>query len=160
MIFSEITRSDDLIKILRALYPKYSVHVIARDEVEFLEPQEKQIIILNLNTRKQEGSHWTCLVCKDNNEYVYFDSYGIADPPPEVLEYLKHCKNSGLVKKIVANSRKIQPLKGLGANACAWYCLKFMYYYINEEMPLLQAIMSVSVKNTLAYGRKLTRKYL
>lgn len=44
--------------------------------------------IINLENSYQTGSHWTCYFKRDNTKF-YFDSFGNARPPKELVEYLK-----------------------------------------------------------------------
>jgi len=75
------------------------------------------------NGEPNDGSHYTCFLynkypkkdCRD--EYVYFDSYGVA-PPDEVLEFCG-------VKEMPHSIIDIQSLMN---NACGWYCLSFLYW--------------------------------
>lgn len=43
--------------------------------------------IINLDTFDGNGTHWVCYYKKDNIKY-YFDSYGNANPPVELIKYL------------------------------------------------------------------------
>jgi hypothetical protein len=43
--------------------------------------------IINLENYDQDGSHWTAYY-KDNSKKYYFDSYGWARPPKELIKYL------------------------------------------------------------------------
>jgi hypothetical protein len=42
--------------------------------------------IINLENSNEEGSHWTAY--KNNDKKYYFDSYGNAPPPKELVKYL------------------------------------------------------------------------
>ncbi|VVC27976.1 Hypothetical protein CINCED_3A023551 [Cinara cedri] len=44
--------------------------------------------ILNLNNSGQKGSHWVAWI-KHENLNIYFDSYGNANPPKELVKYLR-----------------------------------------------------------------------
>jgi hypothetical protein len=43
--------------------------------------------VINLNNSDQEGSHWTAYY-KNSDKKYYFDSYGIAPPPKQLVTYL------------------------------------------------------------------------
>ena len=43
--------------------------------------------IINLENTNQNGSHWVAYY-KNNDEKYYFDSYGNAPPPKELVKYL------------------------------------------------------------------------
>jgi len=56
--------------------------------------------IINLEDSIQEGSHWTAYYKNDNKKY-YFDSYGDAGSPKQLVTYLGS-------KNFVYNQRKFQ----------------------------------------------------
>ena len=53
-------------------------------------PKRIECGIVNLNTSKQNGSHWVCYA-KMEKTRIYFDSFG-QDVPDEILKYLKSSK--------------------------------------------------------------------
>ena len=67
--------------------------VLMRDELNKLSTTKKQNIIMNLQTSKDDGSHWVALVknkCSPNKSKdlkYYFDPYGVL-PTKEVYNYL------------------------------------------------------------------------
>ena len=52
-----------------------------------VKPKRNECGILNLNKSYQEGSHWVAWVKRENLK-IYFDSYGNANPPKELVKYL------------------------------------------------------------------------
>lgn len=50
-------------------------------------PNENECGVLNLQYSYQNGSHWVCWF-KYGNFKFYFDSYGDAKPPRELINYL------------------------------------------------------------------------
>lgn len=52
-----------------------------------IKPMRNECGILNLNNSYQEGSHWVAWIKKENLK-IYFDSYGNANPPKELVKYL------------------------------------------------------------------------
>ena len=56
--------------------------------------------IINLNDYYQNRSHWTAYY-KNNDKKYYFDSYGDAPPPKELVRYLGS-------KILVYNKKRIQ----------------------------------------------------
>lgn len=51
------------------------------------EPWVNESAIVNLNTSKEPGSHWTSYI-KRGKQVWYFDSFGGVPPPPELVRYL------------------------------------------------------------------------
>ena len=60
--------------------------VFMRDELKF-KPLNRECGILNLDSSKNDGSHWVAWF-KDKDNKIYFDSFGV-QPPLELIKYLK-----------------------------------------------------------------------
>ena len=80
-------------------------------------PHEEECGIVNLNTSKENGSHWVCYYKKGINR-VYFDSFGQITPI-EVQDYLKSRKEKG-IGVIQRNTDIVQPIN---TNICGHLCL-------------------------------------
>jgi hypothetical protein len=136
------------------------VHVVGKDQLKNIVVAPRQIIVSNFHNSFQQGTHWVGIVTKEPKYSVYFDSFGL-DAPEEVLSVMRKYKKSGIVRQMVASTRKIQPMeKKPGSDSCGWYILKFLDFYILKNCELLDSILNVNVKNTLKYGKLLTKKYL
>lgn len=154
MKFSEVTDSMLLLSLLRKSYPLYNTDVVAIDKLKSIKQSIKQIVIVNFDNHI--GTHWSLIVVKGNREAFYFDPYGLDRPEP-ILNYMRKYKFNGLVKNLISNIREIQPVSGKGSKACGLYCLNLLKFYINEDQESYDAVVSVTVKNTLSYGRKLMK---
>ena len=51
-------------------------------------PNHQECGIVNLNTPKEPGSHWTCYYKDGKKTIIYFDSFGQVTPI-EIQKYLK-----------------------------------------------------------------------
>jgi len=103
--------------------------VCFKSELKDMKMKPNMCYIINLedefdeNGEPNDGSHYTCFQynkypkkdCRD--EYVYFDSFGIA-PPQEVLDF---CGVPQMPHSII-------DIQSLMSNACGWYCLSFLYW--------------------------------
>ena len=78
------TSNFDLKNILNDL--KINGKVLMRDELNKIKSTKKNNIIMNLQTTKDNGSHWVLIYKSCINNY-YFDPYGIL-PTKEVYDYL------------------------------------------------------------------------
>jgi len=76
--------------------------------------------VINLNGQ----SHWTCL-CKDGNEYLYYDSFGFP-APIEVENAIK--KDGG--KSYTSSENQIQ---NLDHTSCGFYVIAFCKYLNNRK---------------------------
>ena len=72
--------------------------------------------ILNLDTSRGPGTHWTCFYI-ERNEAVYFDPFGVV-PPQELVVALKGYKT-------IYNTMDIQ---ALDTGGCGYYCLLFLWW--------------------------------
>lgn len=61
-----------------------------RDQLPDGPPAEFECGVLNLDDTFSSGTHWTCYMKNgsDNGRKIYFDSYGDAVPPIELVRYL------------------------------------------------------------------------
>ena len=59
---------------------------VMRDELKGKIPKNKECGIINSNTSKENGQHWSCWY-KNGTKKYYFDSFGLL-PPKEIIRYL------------------------------------------------------------------------
>lgn len=71
--------------------------------------------IMNLDSIKGSGTHWTCWFKKSNNLCYYFDSFGV-EPPVEFEDYIK-CD-------IIYSTYHIQKFDDV---ICGHLCLMILY---------------------------------
>lgn len=86
-----------------------------RDELPS-KPYKNECGILNLNTSNQNGSHWVAWYKNDNFKF-YFDSYGDANPPKELVKYLGE-------DNLCYNDRRYQDYND--PPICGHLCLEFL----------------------------------
>ena len=83
-----------------------------------IDPRDSEIYsnrgFVDIDNGSMGGSHWTCLLIKDNKSY-YFDSFGVA-PDKFLLNQLP--------KPILYHNYKIQDIY---SKLCGSYCLYFFY---------------------------------
>lgn len=79
--------------------------------------------ILNLGNIDSSGTHWTCYV-KDENKKFYFDSFGNAPPPLELIEYLG--SNDLFYNDIAVQDYNDPPI-------CGHLCLEVLRRNSNDE---------------------------
>ena len=106
----------DLIEYVRKLkIPKFR-GVFMSDTLP-RKSHEEECGIVNLNTSKSKGSHWTCYY-KKGNLRVYFDSFGQITPI-EIRNYLKSNEERG-IGVIQRNTDIVQPYNSV---ICGHLCL-------------------------------------
>lgn len=69
------------------LRPAKSDYVGCKAPVVPIHVQRNECGILNLENSDEVGSHWVAYFKQENKKY-YFDSYGDAKPPVEIIKYL------------------------------------------------------------------------
>lgn len=79
-------------------------------------PNKNESGVLNLENSYQNGSHWVCWI-KKNKLKFYFDSYGDANPPKELVNYLGE-------DNLYYNENRIQNYSD--PPICGHLCLKFL----------------------------------
>ena len=102
-------------------------------------------IVFNLDKHDEPGSHWVCgFIDLDKSAAYYFDSYGY-QPPAEVVELLKRCKDQGC-KTILYNDIRHQR-KG---SECGMYCLFVLICLLRgKEFPkICQSVVDDDTMNS------------
>lgn len=95
-----------------------------RDSLPNEKPWKNECMVVNHDSIKNFGTHWTCFVKKNKNAY-YFDSFGKLAPPFEIIEYL------GSECNIYYNSKRHQSFDTI---VCGHLCLKFLYEFYNKDL--------------------------
>ena len=114
------------------------IKVLMRDELNKINKTKKDYIIMNLETSKDNGSHWVSL-SKFHN--IYFDPYGIL-PTKEVYNYFNTSSNNKIKDKLKYNKIQLQKEGELCGQLSLYvlYCLhqglKFEYIIssMHEEL--------------------------
>lgn len=105
--------------------------VFMREEILSEKPSKFECFIYNIDSSKNEGTHWVSAYIK-NNKCVYFDSYGF-DPTEELLTYLKD------IKVRYRNTSKVQqPYEVICGHLCLYVLLSLSknrsFYKIEREL--------------------------
>ena len=93
---------------------------ICKDEFKSILKQNYTNIIVNINdSDKNINGHW-CLCFIDNEQKIYFSSYG--DPIPiEVKQYMMELDD----RLILASNFQIQDFN---EDTCGFYCILILFY--------------------------------
>jgi hypothetical protein len=111
---------------LEALAKRYNIplkNIIMRDEAN--EINDIGYYIINLDTSKGNGTHWTCCYYHPLHS-VYFDSYGF--PSPEEIE-----------EKLHPYTYNKDDIQAYSSKACGWFCIAFLKY-IDDKKDKIKAI--------------------
>lgn len=87
--------------------------------------------ILNLDSVRGPGTHWTCWYKKSTICY-YFDSFGLA-PPHEFEKYINF--------KLCWSTYKIQRM---GDVICGHLCLLVLYLLVKQKMKFSHVLMDLT----------------
>jgi len=91
--------------------------IIMRDEAK--EINKDGFYIINLDTSKGEGTHWTSLYYHPLKSY-YFDSFGFV-PPYDIEDFIMPYEY---------NNKDIQ---NYDSEACGWYAIAFIKFLNDKE---------------------------
>ena len=95
------------------------------------------------NDNNVSGSHWVCVIIKDNNAF-YFDSFGL----PEPIETMKFIKNQN-IKHYGYNKKQIQ---NINDDHCGYYCFALLsyvkHYFENDLYNTVNNFINLFNKNT------------
>ena len=92
---------------------KHFYGIYARDELSKVHLPVDGFVIINIDKRKENGSHWV-LFSRNRNHTVYFDSFGL---PPLFPEFYKFADGT-----FIYNKRQLQDET---SSLCGMYCLYF-----------------------------------
>ena len=115
-INNKVLTNFDLIEYSKILKINKFRGVFMRDTLPW-KPHREECGIVNLNTSKEKGSHWTCYY-KKGNIRIYFDSFGQITPI-EIQDYLKSNEERG-IGVIQRNTDIVQPFNSV---ICGHLCL-------------------------------------
>jgi hypothetical protein len=74
-------------------------------------------LVMNMDPSNRGGSHWVCIFIQ-NGRGEYFDSYGMAPPLEEFVNFLKRNCKSWTYNR--------EGLQSLDSNVCGHYCIWFL----------------------------------
>jgi hypothetical protein len=113
-----------------------------KDELPFGDPFENECGIINLENSNRSGSHWTAWY-KTNNEKFYFDSYGDAKPPLELVNYLGK-------DNLFYNARRVQDFDD--PPVCGHLCLLVLKRLMNNEL-FVDVVETLDVQDAIRLVR-------
>jgi hypothetical protein len=86
-------------------------------------PWKKELMVYNLDSCKNSGTHWTAIACSDGNNYYYYDPFGNLRPSLEIERYLRG-------KKVFYNFQQDQSFNTYN---CGQLVLKFLQKFNKEN---------------------------
>lgn len=123
------TTDIELLNIVKKLKINNFKGIFMRDELKKLKPLNNECGILNLDSSKNEGTHWVCWHKNKDNKY-YFDSFG-APPPRELIKYLK--------SPILINRYQIQEFND---SNCGEWCVHVLKK-LNDGQDFIDIILDI-----------------
>lgn len=106
----------DLMKYVNELKIPNFKGIYMRDTLpKIYNKNKKECGILNLDSIKGSGTHWTCWIKNHDNLCYYFDSFGV-EPPLEFENYMK--------RDIIFSTYQIQKFNDV---ICGHLCLAVLY---------------------------------
>lgn len=96
-------------------------NVIMSNELKDIKKKKELYLIINLQDINKIGSHWVSLI-KRNNQYLYFDSFGVI-PDVYILKY-KGKHKVGYSNYIIQDMQSVE---------CGIFCIAFLHYIQNNK---------------------------
>ena len=78
--------------------------------------------IIKLDEYSDIDTIWISL-CVENNDIIYFDSFGVEHIPKEIIKFIDHPSSSALLKKNISNIFRIQAYDSI---ICGYFCIGFI----------------------------------
>jgi len=116
-IGNETTYDSQLTSFCNSLFGSKFVGVFPSDKIPKF--KNKKCCILNLDNSQQSGSHWVAYVHLNNNNYLFYDSFGRID-----TSIIKSLSRKG-IKNINTELDQEQDLKEI-ENNCGQRCISFL----------------------------------
>lgn len=113
----------DIEKFIKLCQIPYFRGIFMRDNLPNKKAWKNECMIVNHDSIKNNGTHWTCYVKNGKNVY-YFDSFGKLAPPLELIQYL------GSDSNIHYNADQYQKFN---TTICGHLCLQFLYAFYKEN---------------------------
>ena len=76
--------------------------------------------IINLDAYSDIGTHWVALWVNNNNNVIYFDSFGVEHIPTEIRKFINN-------KNIITNIFRIQAYDSI---MCGYLCIGFIDFVL------------------------------
>ena len=89
--------------------------VCSKDNLPSQKPKDVRAYIINTDNSDKTGEHWLAVFFKENQEAVYFDSYGLPPIHEDIQVFLEN--NS---KIWTVNTQRLQSLT---STVCGQYCI-------------------------------------
>lgn len=115
--------NHDIIKFAKEMQIPHFRGVFMRDSLP-KKCKRNECFVLNHDSTKNSGTHWTALVKVDKNVH-YFDSFGNLPPPLELIKYL------GKNVQIKYNYHRYQNFDTV---ICGQLCMKFLCNFWKENI--------------------------
>ena len=88
---------------------------------------KKGAYIINLDDRKNTGTHWVVFFVK-SNEVIYFDSFGVEHIPEEIKKLIRN-------KNIKSNILRIHDYNSV---MCGYFCILFIEFLLKNNFKSLE----------------------
>lgn len=120
-------------------------NILMRDEIK--DNLNHGFYIINLDTSKNEGTHWTACYSYPLKS-LYFDSYGFVPPlelEKKIMPYIYNCKD----------------IQDWNSEACGWFCIAFIkfLYDKNDKETAFKEFLKLFSNNTKE-NDKILKEYL
>ena len=76
--------------------------------------------VINLDEYFNIGTHWVALYVENNNNVIYFDSFGVEHIPKEIKAFINN-------KNITTNIFRIQAYDSI---MCGYFCIGFIDFML------------------------------
>ena len=121
MIPSNELSNIDIINIINSMkFNKYFGGVFSKDDLP-KNLKHKYFYIVNLDDKKNSGTHWTVFYYNNPLTSLYFDSFGFV-PPAQV---------ENKIEPYIYSEPDIQDYEN--SSACGYFCIAFIKFLYNQD---------------------------
>ena len=109
--------------------PKFS-GVCSRDNLPKIIKNE--VYVINLDEYADVGTHWTALYV-ENNEVIYFDSFGVEHVPKEIKKFIGHENTKTNILRMQEDNSII----------CGYFCIEIIdFLFVGKKLINVTSLFS------------------
>lgn len=111
------------------------IFCVAKDQLRKKKKlKNNESIVINLDDMENEGTHWVCLICK-NNKLFYYDPFGVIYLSNDIANYIKKHKTD-----FYSTTEQNQSIT---SNKCGWFCLAIINCVLGKPNMSFQRYMDL-----------------
>ena len=122
--------------------------VFMKDTLPRGPPHKIECGVVNMDSSKNQGTHWCCYARLGDNTRIYFDSFG-QNVLSEVAKYLKSATERKYDIPVIARNTDV--VQTMNTHVCGHLCLFVLTSLMREHLPYQQVLNHLRDGHSQAY---------